>query len=667
MAGGNEPPLTLLGILPMLAAHAAAQHAQNTCTCEDSCPAAAEDIVAFCEGVLAKLNSSSDANGTTTPFEEQDWISDFPHGKPPLLQAHVCCMWFAGPMWFATAVVTAFGRYTSWWLQIHIALALSTLTITAVGIACIVLHVDIEGSGHFRTHHHIVGFVLGGLLVLHILLGAARPKEPMRRDTYGRADDPDMSSARKIWHGLHMVTGFPVLGSLFMYQILYSGHVTLHGAWAFPLNGLLMFPVVILKLKLEGGEAELREYAEEAGEEALKENPVADQGMPPGDELVVCPDITANIQGLYANRQTGKLSPLILLALFSCATFLPHNVLGLFWLPSLIEAYEAGDPLMCFGALFMTVFTCVAVPLWLLETRRTINPVIAGGPGFLAQLGVGRMLLTPRQARSIRRSDHFHPTNPKAAPPNLLPPIIVSLLVLYSGSGARSEPWMNKASALIFAFFMVVARPLVGAFMVTLSVATKLASFQVAAVAKAINGFPSSAPSNEGHIDSKDGGESVDWEQWEVTVVNPIKELVRTMQILTDGWGQGMATVSFASVCMLLGQVCIALSPMTDTLRYFGQDTPLYLRLVNVVRAVSVLRTAPVFCASRSLERMPRCHDVVMNILFLHGYDSAVYAHCYCCRHCRRWLLFAAVLHFLLLAHPLYPGVRPSQSLDSVR
>eukprot|EP01050_Picozoa_sp_SAG11_P017400 SAG11_NODE_2507_length_3273_cov_3.855072_2_plen_607_part_00 len=594
MMGGNKPPLTLLGLLLLLATHATAQQVQNACICGDFCPepAAAEDIAAFCELVLAKLSVnntvSADANGTAT-LEEPDWISDFPHGKPPLLQAHVCCMWFAGPMWFATAVVTAFGRYTSWWLQIHIALALSTLAITAVGITCIVLHIDTEGSGHFRTNHHIVGVVLGGLLVLHIVLGAARPKEPMHRDTYGRADDPDMSSARKIWHGLHMVTGFPALGSLFMYQNLYSGHVTLHGAWAFPLNGLLLIPVVILKLKLEGGEADLREHAEEAGE-AFKGNPVADQGMPPGGELVVCPDITANIQGLYANRQTGKLSPLILLALFSCATFLPHNVLGMFWLPSLTEAYEAGDPLMCFATIFMTVFTCVAVPLWLLETRRTINPVIDAGPGFLAQLGVGRMLLTPRQARSIRRSDHFHPTNPKAAPPNLLPPIIVSLLVLCSGSGARSEPWMNKISALTFAFFMVVARPLVGAFMVTLSVATKLASFQVAAVAKAINEqVPSSAPSKEGG--GGDGNaSSVDWERWEVAVVSPIKELVRTMQILTDGWGRGLATVSFASVCMLLGQVCIALSPMTDTLRYFGEDTPLYLRLVNVVRAVSVLR-----------------------------------------------------------------------------
>ena len=67
------------------------------------------------------------------------------------------------------------------------------------------------------------------------------------------------------------------------------------------------------------------------------------------------------------------------------------------------------------------VFTSFAVPIWLVEVRRSINPVVDGGPGYLKQLGVGTLMITARQARSIHAAGHFHPYNPKGAPPNLLP------------------------------------------------------------------------------------------------------------------------------------------------------------------------------------------------------------------------------------------------------
>jgi hypothetical protein len=51
------------------------------------------------------------------------------------------------------------------------------------------------------------------------------------------------------------------------------------------------------------------------------------------------------------------------------------------------------------------------------------------------------------------------------------------------------------------------------------------------------------------------------------------------MQIVTEGWGRGMAATSFAAVTMVLSQVCVALSPMTDRLDYWGEDTPTYIRL----------------------------------------------------------------------------------------
>eukprot|EP01051_Picozoa_sp_SAG22_P038299 SAG22_NODE_19569_length_273_cov_1.402299_1_plen_51_part_01 len=47
-------------------------------------------------------------------------------------------------------------------------------------------------------------------------------------------------------------------------------------------------------------------------------------------------------------------------------------------------------------------------PFWLLEARRTVNPVVDGGPGYLHQLGVGRLMLTPRQARAIKKCDTLH-------------------------------------------------------------------------------------------------------------------------------------------------------------------------------------------------------------------------------------------------------------------
>ena len=216
-------------------------------------------------------------------------------------------------------------------------------------------------------------------------------------------------------------------------------------------------------------------------------------------------------------------------------------------MPSLGEAYEARDPLMCFGSCFLMLFTSFAVPLWLVEVRRSINPIVDGGPGYLKQLGVGTLMITPRQARSIRAAGHFHPFNPKSAPPNLLPPVIVCLLVLTTGWGARSQPWMNRLSAIFLAEFMIFARPLVAVFTVTLGVASRLASFQVVKVAQAVKSFPA-------------GKDELDWDRWEADVVAPITQLVDTMQIVTEGWGRGMAATSFAAVTMILSQVCISLS-----------------------------------------------------------------------------------------------------------
>jgi hypothetical protein len=77
------------------------------------------------------------------------------------------------------------------------------------------------------------------------------------------------------------------------------------------------------------------------------------------------------------------------------------------------------------------------------------------------------------------------------------------------------------------------------------------------------------------------GRDELDWDKWERDVIDPIKDLVDTMQVLTDGWGNGMAVVSFASVTMILAQVCFMLSPMTDRLDGWGEETPTYIRLIG--------------------------------------------------------------------------------------
>lgn len=473
----------------------------------------AGDLVTFCESVLNASAANTSANASNfTLLPKEEWLSGFPHGKPPLLQAHIYCMFLAAPLWFATAAVTAFGRFKSWWLQIHISLALSTLVVTLSGIACVAMHIESEGSGHFRTTHHYVGITLGALLLLHVLLGAARPKDPGvgARDIYGKVDPSKLSAARRGWHMLHMATGFPVLGSLFVFQVLYSGHVTLLGYWAFPLNVLFFVPVIVLKARLESGAAELRERLEEGSESmADTTNPISEKQS---EELVVCPDITANIEWLFANQQTGALSTAFLVAVGSCAQFIPHLLNGTFLLPGLGEAYEARDPLMCMGLCFLMVFTSFAVPIWLVEVRRSINPVVDGGPGYLKQLGVGTLMITARQARSIHAAGHFHPYNPKGAPPNLLPPIVISLFVLSTGWGARSEPWMNRLSAIFLAEFMICARPLVAVFTVTLGIASRLAKFQVEKVAHAVRTFPT-------------GSGEVEWDRWEANVVAPITQV----------------------------------------------------------------------------------------------------------------------------------------------
>ena len=322
--GGGQTNRGRMRSLLVLLAAAAGCHAQSLAEPATCLPPG--DVISFCAEVLAFNATNRSLPNATAPPEPEEWLSGFPHGKPPLLQAHIYCMFLAAPLWFATAAVTAFGRFKSWWMQIHITLALSTLVVTLSGIACIVVFVESEGSGHFRTTHHIVGFALGLLLLTHISLAAARPKDPSSRDVYGKADSAQLTVARKVWVGLHTVTGFPALGCLFMFQVLYSGHVTLHGYWAFPLNFLFFLPVVVLKNRLESDAAELKEQVEEdALSAADPANPLAETQP---EELVACPDITADIEFLFANRETGALNVPFLVALVSCAQFIPHLLNG---------------------------------------------------------------------------------------------------------------------------------------------------------------------------------------------------------------------------------------------------------------------------------------------------------------------------------------------------
>ena len=54
-------------------------------------------------------------------------------------------------------------------------------------------------------------------------------------------------------------------------------------------------------------------------------------------------------------------------------------------MPSLGEAYEARDPLMCFGSCFLMLFTSFAVPLWLVEVRRWPSALVERQRTFLAE------------------------------------------------------------------------------------------------------------------------------------------------------------------------------------------------------------------------------------------------------------------------------------------
>jgi hypothetical protein len=577
---------------------------------------------------VAANTSNGTAVGNASATEQPPWVTGFPLGQPPLVQAHVTCMCLAAPMVMATAIIAAHGQFKPWWFQAHITMAMASAGTTAVGFGCILAHIEREGSGHFRTTHHTVGVVLVVTMAFHILLAAMRPRAPAadagkagsRHDgPSGPASSSSAAAAlgetgpRKLWRLFHSVTGFPVLCFGFIYQVVYSGHVTLLGHWAFPLNALLLPIAGQLKMWLEAEEKLLHENELED-----RENDMANPLMEPGGgggggggeeqqgegvaELVLCPDITANIQSFYANVKTGGLSPLILLGLFNCSQMLPHMILGNFFLPSIVEAYEYGDALMFGGMCIFTIFGMVAVPLWLLETRRTVNPVIDGGPGYLSQLGVGRVMLTPRQARSIRGCDQFHPLNPHMVPPNILPPAVIALLILITGAGIRSEPWMNRVSGLLNAMFMLCTRPLVGCYIMTLSIACKLASFQVAAVSAAIRNFPTGK-----------SGSAPDWEKWEADVVEPIRGLVSTMQILTDGWGRGMAAISFAGTCMLLAQTCILLSPMTDTLDHFGENTPLYVRISNVI-FITLFGAIPFILARQPAQVSTSCEDLLESL-----------------------------------------------------
>ena len=99
-------------------------------------------------------------------------------------------------------------------------------------------------------------------------------------------------------------------------------------------------------------------------------------------------------------------------------------------------------------------------------------------------------------------------------------------LVVVTGWGAQS-PWQNRCTAAALLLWHLLAGPAVKLWSATLHIATELIAAKIDAIAAAL----------EPELRTK--GTDTSAEQWEESVVEPVRGLIRDLETLSDGWAKG--------------------------------------------------------------------------------------------------------------------------------
>ena len=120
--------------------------------------------------------------------------------------------------------------------------------------------------------------------------------------------------------------------------------------------------------------------------------------------------------------------------------------------------------------------------------------------------------------------------------------------LLYTGWGLQS-PAQNRLTAAISFFYAITAVPLLPVGTVTLRTATALIGARIEAITQAAE------------VEAQTAGQDEPPAVWERTVVEPCRQMIGEMRLLSEGWGRAVVLGWAGQLANAGGNLCVALSP----------------------------------------------------------------------------------------------------------
>eukprot|EP01043_Picozoa_sp_COSAG02_P026824 COSAG02_NODE_1556_length_11948_cov_8.326441_5_plen_537_part_00 len=263
------------------------------------------------------------------------------------------------------------------------------------------------------------------------------------------------------------------------------------------------------------------------------------------EEPVVCPNATERVDRLLTDRDTGESTLLFRGAQLACWLCSAAFCAGTFMTPSLAEAVELRDPLLFGGLVGLGLAVGPGFLAVLAEARRVCHCV--GEEALLPRLGAGTALLSAERHAALKT--HFDVLDPNSCLA-MIDILLVILCGLFVTGWGFHEHWQNRCTVAAYA---ITTFPICGRatkiWIGTLHIATELISAEIDAIIAALE-----RELKTKRLDTTE-------EQWEATVVEPVRGLIRDLETLSDGWANGALAITFSQTGNACFCVCGALSP----------------------------------------------------------------------------------------------------------
>lgn len=262
------------------------------------------------------------------------------------------------------------------------------------------------------------------------------------------------------------------------------------------------------------------------------------------ETLVPCPNHLEVFDKLL-NAPSGGGAPLFWAGRLSIVLLSTCWLAGTPFTPGLQMAYETADPLLALVAVAGWVNTGPCYWVLFDETRRLVR---SGPEGELVRMGAGTTPIDHNLQIGLQANKR---KNSMLSFPGFGLVILIGmcplLMLLVSGKGVHTT-LHNRLACGAFMFFFCTGDGIYHAWLLTLKTATTLVSAKVRRIITSIDTA---------------SGNTMDKEQWVAEILDPCRELIHTLNLLSDGWARGTLAYVAYTIAMGFAMVCVQLTPWT--------------------------------------------------------------------------------------------------------